>query len=413
MNTLLEKPIELALSELDEIRHLEADAVMGTYARNPVLFVRGEGATLWDSEGKSYLDFLGGIAVISVGHCHPHVTATIAEQAGKLVHVSNLFYNEFQGKLAAKLCDLTGMERVFFCNSGAEASECALKLARKWGKQNKSEAAIEIVTFSGSFHGRTMGAVTATAQPKYQTPFAPLVPGFHYADRNDLAAAEKLIGANTCAVFLEPIQGESGIHPMTPEFMQGLRKLCDERNVLLIADEVQCGMGRTGDFLAIQGYGVLPDVVTMAKGLANGFPIGACLARGEAAHTLVPGDHGSTFAGQPLACAAAWATLEVLENENLMQNAAEVGACFKTELEALKAKYPNLISEVRGKGLMLGMDFATPQAKSAQTELRDAGIIVNATSENTLRFLPPLNVTKEDCRRVVQEIECFLQNNPA
>ncbi len=414
MNTLLEKPMAFEMSAsnatLDEIREIEAEAVMGTYARNPVLFVRGEGAVLWDGNGKEYLDFLGGIAVVLVGHCHPHVAQAISAQASKLVHVSNLFYNELQGKLAAKLTALTGMERAFLCNSGAEASECALKIARKWGKQNKSEHAEEIVTFTGSFHGRTMGAVSATAQPKYQTPFAPLVPGFLYGERNDLTSAERLIGEKTCAVFLEPIQGESGIHPMTPEFLKGLRQLCDERKVLLIADEVQCGMGRTGNFLASQGYGVVPDLVTLAKGLGNGFPIGACLARGGAAQTLVPGDHGSTFGGQPLACAAALATLEVLQSENLMENAAAVGASFRQGLRALRAEHPDLISEVRGKGLMVGMDFAQPYAKEMQTKLREAGIIVNATGDKTLRFLPPLCVTVQNGSRVVQTLQSLLKN---
>ena len=408
MSTYLLEADEALLAlpnEAEEIMALDHEYVMGTYARQPVVFVRGEGARLWDSEGREYLDFLSGIAVVGVGHCHPKVAGAIADQAHRLMHVSNLFHNPLQAKLAERLCALAGMEKVFFCNSGTEANEAALKIARKWGKKQRGEECYEIITFTGSFHGRTMGAVSATAQPKYQAPFAPLVPGFIYAPLNDLATLDELITEKTCAVMIEPLQGESGINPATPDFLAGVRALCDEAEVLLILDEIQCGMGRTGHFLASQGVGVQGDIVTMAKGIADGFPMGACLARGSAATTLVPGDHGSTFAGQPLACAASLATLDVMEEERLMERAAEVGGYFKSRLQELQKALPDRIKEVRGRGLMVGLQLSTPDAKAVQKYLMEAGIVINATSDSVLRFVPPLIVTPADCDRVVATIE--------
>jgi acetylornithine/N-succinyldiaminopimelate aminotransferase len=401
----VEEALPALTTETEAIMALDHEYVMGTYARQPIVFVRGEGTRLWDSEGREYLDFLSGIAVVGVGHCHPKVAGAIADQAHRLMHISNLFHNPLQAKLAERLCTLADMDKVFFCNSGAEANEAALKIARKWGKQKRGEECIEIITFTGSFHGRTMGAVSATAQPKYQAPFAPLVPGFIYAPLNDLEALDELITEKTCAVMIEPLQGESGIHPATPEFLAGVRALCDEAEVLLILDEIQCGMGRTGHFLASQGVGVQGDIVTMAKGIADGFPMGACLARGTAATTLVPGDHGSTFAGQPLACAAALATLEVMEEERLMERAAEVGGYFKARLQELQKAMPERIKEVRGRGLMVGLQLSTPDAKAVHKYLMEAGIVANATSDTVMRFVPPLVVTKADCDRVVTTLE--------
>jgi acetylornithine/N-succinyldiaminopimelate aminotransferase len=393
---------------LTEIMALDREYVMGTYARQPIVFVRGEGAKLWDSEGREYLDFLAGIAVVQVGHCHPRIAGAIAQQASTLMHVSNLFHNALQAKLAERLCGLTGMEKVFFCNSGAEANEAALKIARKWGKQKRGADCYEIITFQGSFHGRTMGTVTATAQPKYQAPFAPLVPGFHYAPLNDLKALDDLISERTCAVMIEPIQGESGIKLAAPEFLAGVRALCDEAEVLLILDEVQCGMGRTGCFLGSQRAGVEGDIVTLAKGIADGFPMGACLARGEAAGTLVPGDHGSTFAGQPLACATALATLDVIEDEHLMENAVAVGAHFKHGLEQIQSDLPGHIKEVRGAGLMIGVELEQPTAKALLKSMLEQGVVVNAVGDTILRFVPPLIVTREDCDRVVAALHTAL-----
>ena len=390
--------------DAEEIWARDREFVMGTYARLPVVFVRGEGARLWDSEGREYLDFLAGIAVVCVGHCHPHIAEAIANQARTLMHVSNLFHNPLQAKLAQRLCGLSGMEKAFFCNSGTEANEAALKIARKWGKQKRGDECFEIISFSGSFHGRTMGALSATAQPKYQAAFAPLVPGFDYAPLNDLAALDNLISDQTCAILLEPIQGESGVNLADPAFLAGVRALCDEAEVLLIFDEIQCGLGRTGTFLACQGMGVEADIVTLAKGIAGGFPMGCCLARGSAAETLVPGDHGSTFAGQPLACAAALATLDVIEDERLMENAASVGAHFRNSLTELSRTLEGVITAVRGRGLMVGVDLAKPDAKAVNRSLFDQGIVANATGDHTLRFVPPLVVSTADCDRVVEAL---------
>ena len=389
---------------LAEIQALDAEFVMGTYARNNVLFVRGEGVKLWDSEGREYLDFLAGIAVVGVGHCHPRLAHAIAEQARTLMHVSNLFHNPLQAKLAERLCGLTDMEKAFFCNSGAEANEGALKLARKWGKQKRGDDCYEIITFEGSFHGRTMGAVSATAQPKYQAPFLPLVPGFRYAPRGDFEAVENLVSEKTCAIMLEPIQGESGVHVAKPEFLAQLRLLCDEREILLIFDEVQCGMGRTGHFLGSQALGVRGDVVTLAKGIADGFPMGAILARGDAARTLAPGDHGSTFAGQPLACAAALATLDIIADESLLENARNVGEYFISQLKTLKNKNFNFFSEIRGFGLLVGTELAIGIARPVFQRMLAAGIVVNPIGDRILRFAPPMTVTRADCDRVVNEL---------
>ena len=399
----LEEP-KTEMTAAEEIAALDREWVMTTYGRQQFVIERGEGCWLWDTDGRKYLDFLSGIAVVGVGHAHPKVAGAIATQAGKLMHISNLFHNEHQAKLAQRLCGLAGMDRVFFCNSGAEANEAALKIARKWGKAKRGADCFEIITFHGSFHGRTMGTVTATAQPKYQQPFEPLVPGFKYCALNDLHALDELISEKTCAVMIEPIQGESGVQPATPEFLSGVRALCDESEVLLILDEIQCGMGRTGSFLASQNIGVQGDIVTMAKGIADGFPMGACLARGEAATTLVPGDHGSTFAGQPLACAAAMATLDVMQEENLMENAAEVGAYFQSSLKALQIENPNWIAQVRGAGLMVGVQLAKPVAREVLKYLFEHGLIVNAVGDSILRLLPPLMVTREHCDQAVAAI---------
>ncbi len=391
------------------IMQTDSEYVLGTYARQPLVFVRGEGARLWDSEGREYLDFLAGIAVVQVGHSHPRIADAIAHQSRTLMQVSNLYHNALQAPLAKRLCALSGMEKAFFCNSGAEANEAALKIARKWGKAQRGNDCIEIITFTGSFHGRTMGAVSATAQPKYQQPFAPLVPGFSYAPLNNLHALDDLISEKTCAVMIEPIQGEGGINVASPEFLQGVRALCDEAEVLLIFDEIQCGMGRTGRFLASHHADVQADIVTLAKGIADGFPMGACLTRGSAAHTLVPGDHGSTFAGQPLACAAALATLDVIEDENLIERAQTTGRYLKQGLNRLKAQFPDHITDVRGQGLMLGVQFAQPEAKTLYKRMLDGGIIVNATSDHVMRLVPPLIVTPEQCDRVVNALADLLK----
>ena len=384
--------------------------VMGTYARLPVQLVRGRGSRVWDADGKEYLDFLAGIAVCAVGHCHPHVVQAMANQAGRLMHVSNHFYNELQPRLADRLCALTNMDRAFFGNSGAEANECAIKIARKWGKAKRGPDCHEIITFRGSFHGRTLATVTATAQEKYQAPFSPLPPGFVYVDIGDVQALDAAITERTCAVMIEPIQGESGIRIVPPDFLRLLRALCDEAEVLLIFDEVQSGMGRTGRFLASQVAGVHGDIVTLAKAIASGVPMGVCLARGDAATTLVPGDHGSTFGGQPLACAAALATLDVLDNERLMENAAAVGRHFLSGLQQLQHAFPAVVAEARGVGLMVALELRVPEGRRVLMGLLQRGIIANAVGNTILRFLPPLIVTAEECDTVLVALRAELQN---
>jgi acetylornithine/N-succinyldiaminopimelate aminotransferase len=371
---------------------------MSTYAPHPVAFVRGEGCLLWDQDGKEYLDFLAGIAVCNLGHCNPAVSKAIQIQAETLVHTSNLFQQPLQSELASKLCSLTGMDAAFFCNSGAESIETAIKIARKWGRENKGPGCTEIVVLKNSFHGRTLGALAATAQPKYQEPFAPMLPGFRVIDpsASELRAA---VGASTCAVLVEPIQGEGGIHVLDESFLNALSEL---KGVLLIADEIQCGMDRTGTFLACQTLGLKPDIVTLAKGLGNGFPIGACLARGEAATSLCPGDHGSTFGGNPLACATALAVLKELQEEGVIGNVASKGKLLFNALTDLQRELPGLISDVRGRGLMLGIELSQPLVKQVAKALLMNGLVVGTSGESVIRLLPPLIVSAAQCEAAVQ-----------
>lgn len=368
------------------------------YRRQPMCFVRGKGTKLYDKDGKEYLDLLSGIAVCGLGHAHPAVTQAIQEQAAQLIHCSNLFVNEWQPRLAEKLAELTGMERTFFCNSGAEANECAIKIARKFGRQ-KGIQAPEIISIEGAFHGRTLGSLSATPTESYQAAFRPLVPGFVTVPRNDPQALANAITLNTSAVMLEAIQGESGVFELDKSFLEGIRDLCDRHSLLLIADEIQCGMHRTGDFLAIPAR---PDVVTLAKGLANGLPIGACLAAGKAAETLQPGDHGSTFGGNPLVCRVAITVLE--ESAKLASQVLDVGAYLKGALVGLPG-----VAEVRGKGLMLGIGLEEPVAKAALSFLLDAGFVVSSVGESTLRLLPPLLLTRQECDLFVSALERALQ----
>lgn len=386
----------------NEIIELDQKYVMTTYGRQQLALVRGEGARVWDANGKEYLDFVSGIAVNGLGHCHPRVVRVIREQAGKLMHTSNLYYTEQQPTLAKMLVEWSEFDRVFFCNSGAEANEAAIKLARKRGKQI-SEGKVEIVTALGSFHGRTMGAITATGQAKYQKAFAPLVPGFKYVPYNDIEALEEAINENTCAVILEPVQGESGVHPATPEYLQFARTACDSDSALLIFDEVQTGLGRTGKLFGYEQYGVVPDVMTLAKTLGAGFPIGACLARGDAANIFQPGDHASTFGGNPLACAAAIATLEVIHEDGLADDARDLGEYFQGKLRSLLSSGAP-IKEVRGMGLMIAAEFTEPIAKQVAAGALDRGLILNPIGDHIIRFLPPLIITTSDVDEAVSII---------
>lgn len=365
--------------------------VMNTYGRYPVVLVEGNGVFAWDGEGNKYLDFLSGIAVNALGHSHPTVVEAIEEQAKTMMHCSNLYWNEPQVRLAKFLVKNSVCDKAFFCNSGAEANEAAIKLARKYAKINLGEEKFEIITALDSFHGRTLGAITATGQPKYQKYFDPLPAGFKYVAYDDLEAMKAAIGPNTCAVMLEPIQGEAGVRVPTYEYMQGVAQLCADNNILLIMDEVQTGLGRTGKSFGYELYGIEPDIITLAKALGGGFPIGAMLAKEHVAKAFQPGDHASTFGGNPLACAAGLATVEAMINLDLLKNVEEVGAYFVGKLEALAQKYA-FVKEVRGSGLILGMEL-TIEGKDIVQQCMDKGLLINCANSYVLRFVPPLIIT--------------------
>jgi len=370
---------------------MERDALMATYARNPVEFVRGEGTRLWDDEGNEYLDFLTGISVAQLGHCHPRVVEAVREQAGRLMHVGNLFYTEPGLRLAKRLADISLGGRVFLCNSGAESIECALKLARKRRRGG------DFVVMEGGFHGRTMGALSATPQEEKQAPFAPLVPGFRTVPREGPPLPlVQAVTDHTAAVIIEPVQGESGIHPIHPQMLAAARDACDEHGALLIFDEIQCGMGRTGALWAWEHAGVMPDVMTVAKGLGGGLPIGACVAAPEHAGVLAPGDHGSTFAGGPVVCAAANAVLDVMDDDAFLDAVAAKG-------DRLAAGLRELGLEPRGLGLMVGFDL--PDAPDvARRLLLEQRLVVHATGPQTIRMLPPLTVSEAEVDEAVSRL---------
>ncbi len=365
--------------------------LMQTGRRLPVTFVRGEGCLLYDEEGKEYLDFVAGIAVNVLGHSHPDIARALTGQARTLIHTSNLYFTRPQVELARRLVDLSFPSRVFVCNSGAEANEAAIKIARKWGTKNR-DGAFEIITAEGSFHGRTLATVTAGGQHKYSDPFKPLPDGFVHVPYNDLDAIKAATTEKTVAVMLEPVMGEIGIIPAAKGYLEGVRKWCDEKGLLLILDEVQTGIGRTGKWFAYQHHGITPDVMTLAKGLGGGIPIGACLASPRA-DVFEPGDHGSTFGGNPLACTVALSVLAVIERDGLVGHAAEMGELLNGVLQGLGAK------EVRGLGLMQAAEFAEPHAKAFQNSCLEAGLIINAVDENSIRFVPPLIITAEEIDR--------------
>ncbi len=383
---------------------------MPVFSRYSLVLSHGAGPYVFDTDGKKYIDFLAGIAVNVLGHAHPVLVKAVCEQAGKLIHCSNLYYTEPQVCLIEKLARLTGLDKVFIANSGAEANEGALKLARKYGKRLGLEK-FEIVTAEHSFHGRTLATLTATGQPKYKEGYEPLPGGFSHVPFNDKAALAAAVSERTCAVFIEPVQGEGGIHIPKDGYLQFARELCDKFGALLIFDEIQSGMGRTGSFLACQGFGVKPDIVTLAKGLAGGVPIGAFLATENVASAFSPGDHGSTFGGNPLACAAANAVLDVIENEKLMDNAVKMGEYLLWNLKELQAKYPAVIQEVRGKGLMVGAELTRPGREIVDCCM-DKGAIINCTAGNVLRFVPPLGINRghvDEVLTILDEVLATLQ----
>lgn len=377
---------------------LEARYYMRTFNRLPVVFEHGEGCWVYDDAGKAYLDMVGGIAVNILGHAHPVLVEAITRQAQKLIHTSSLYYSEPQCELAEWLIERSPADRIFFANSGAEANEGAIKLARKYGRTQRN-GAYEVITIDHSFHGRTLATLAATGQPKYHEPFLPMPDGFQSVPFNDFEALRGAVSAKTAAIMLECIQGESGIHIHDRGYLQAVRKLCDDENILLICDEIQCGLGRTGRFYGFQQFGIEPDVITLAKGLAGGLPIGAFLAT-ERCAVLTPGDHGSTMGGNPVCCAAGVAAMRYLEEQDLMGNAARAGQALADELGNLKETLPG-ITEVRGMGLMIAFDTAQPVAQEMVKAGLEQGIVINATGPNTVRLVPPLIISQGEVEKAV------------
>jgi acetylornithine/N-succinyldiaminopimelate aminotransferase len=374
--------------------------LMDTYARYPLALARGQGTRVYDVEGREYLDFIAGIAVNILGHCHPKVTLALQQQANRLIHTSNLFYTEPQVQLARALVTRPFAGKVFFCNSGAEANEAAIKLARRWAHEKDGAGRYEIVSMLNSFHGRTLATLTATGQEKVQKGFEPLPEGFRYVPFNDAEALAQAVTAKTAAVLLEIVQGEGGVQIVTPAFLKACREISRERGALLILDEVQTGIGRTGRLFAYEHFGVTPDVMTLAKGLGGGVPIGACLATDDVARVFTPGSHASTFGGNPLVCAAALAVLEaILEDQDLLSQCTRLGEYFMKGLQELQGRCP-AVTAVRGLGLLIGVEV-TVDARELVHDLRKRGILANATSEQVLRFAPPLIVTHAEIDRVV------------
>ena len=391
----------------NEIKALDKKYYMNTFGdRIPVSFKGGCGIKLYSDDGEEYTDFLAGIAVSAVGHNHEVLIGAIKNQAEKVLHVSNYYYIEEQAKLAENICKNSVSDKVFFANSGAEANEGAIKLAKIYQYKKGHPEKYEIITLINSFHGRTLATVAATGQEKFQTPFCPLTPGFVYVPINDLDALKKAINEKTCAVMMEMIQGESGVNPLDEEYVTEVYKLCVENDILFIADEVQTGMGRTGKMFAYEHYGIEPDIFTLAKALGGGVPIGAVCAKDEVAESFSPGDHGSTFGGNPLACAAANAVFEIFEKENLVKNSEEVGAYLKKKLCDL-VKNCDKIKEVRGKGLMIGVELKEKNAPHIKHLLFDKKYLVGAT-DTTIRLLPPLVVSKKDADEFVKVFEKVL-----
>ncbi len=384
---------------------LEQRYYQGTFKRVPLVFVRGEGTRVWDADGKPYLDLVAGIAVNVLGHCHPAVVSAIQRQAEQLVHVSNLYYNIRQIELAEQLGLLSGGMRSFFSNSGAEANEGAIKLARKYGRKHKA-GAYEVISMERSFHGRTLATTAATGQASYQATWAPLPDGFKQVPFNDLDALKAAVSENTVGILLETVQGEGGIWPGTQEYMQGVRQLCDEQNMLMICDEIQAGMGRTGTFFAWEHYAVQPDIVTLAKGLAGGVPIGAMLA-GPRADIFEPGDHGTTFGGNPIACAAGLATIRTILDENLLANARTMGDYWNGKMQELCARY-DFIDSPRGMGLMQAINVKHELAGQIVQRALHHGVLLNALGTSTLRIVPPLVINPADMDEAVEALDTTL-----
>ncbi|MBT3387058.1 MAG: aspartate aminotransferase family protein [Desulfobacula sp.] len=380
--------------------------VFQTYLRQGKAFVKGEGVFLWDEDGKKYTDFLAGIAVVSLGHCHPKITEAINQQASTLVHVSNLFYTIPQADLASKLCEKSFSDRVFFTNSGAEANEAAIKLSRRYFQKKGEKNRYKIITMEQSFHGRTMATLTATGQDKIKEGFSPLLEGFSHVPFNDIDALKSEIDETVCAIMLEPVQGEGGIIPADPDYLLAVRKLCNDKGILLIFDEIQCGMGRCGTLFAHELYNITPDIMTIAKALGNGFPIGAMLSTKDAATGFDYGSHATTFGGTPLATAAALEVVNIISKEKFLDRVRQMGQYFKNQLEKLKEKHTRVV-DVRGKGLLLGLEL-DKNAGPLVVELFEKGFIVNGIQDKILRFAPPLIIEEKEIDRLIKGLNSLL-----
>jgi predicted acetylornithine/succinylornithine family transaminase len=392
-------------SSAEDIIELEGHYVLQTYARPGFVLERGEGCWVYDTEGRAYLDCVAGIAVNALGHADPGLAAVLAQQASRLWHVSNLYHTAPQARLAQKLCESSFADRVFFCNSGAEANEGAFKFARKWAGDHFGPEKHVIVAFTGAFHGRTFGALAATPREKYQAPYRPLMPGVRIAPFNDLDGAAATMDDDVCAVVMEPVQGEGGIHPASEEFLSGLRSLCDRHHALLILDEVQCGLGRTGALWAHQSYGVMPDILTAAKPLAGGMPMGAVLMTQAVADVMHPGDHGSTFAASPLVAAVAEAALDRINQPEFLADVVAKGQYLRERLEELNSPH---IVEVRGRGLMVGVDLDVPAGDLVTAGYAQGLLTVNA-GLNTLRLVPPLIISRQEINQLIERLQLILQ----
>jgi len=384
--------------------------IMGTYKRYPLAVNRAKGKYIWSEKGKRYLDFFSGLSVNNLGHCHPQILKAIKEQIIKHLHISNLYYDRLQVELAEKLVRLSIPGKVFFSNSGAEANECAIKLARKYGhlQGGKRKAKYKIIVFENSFHGRTLATLSATRQKKFQKGFTPLLSGFKQAKFNELSTVEKAIDNNTCAIMVEPVQGEGGVRVATGEFLRGLRGLCNKFKLLLIFDEIQSGMGRTGKMFAYQHYGIKPDILTLAKGVGGGLPLGATIAKDKVAKLFGYGNHGSTFGGNPVSVAAGLAAVKLL-NGKLLNNVKVVGNYFMKRLNGLKSKYPKRIKQVRGLGLMVGMELKE-EGEEIVKKCLEQGILINCVQKRVLRFLPPLIINNNDIDKLVNTLDRILSS---
>jgi acetylornithine/N-succinyldiaminopimelate aminotransferase len=394
------------MARLDQIADLERRFLLPTYNRYPVAFERGKGVFLYDFEGQKYLDFVAGLGVNALGHAHPRIVKTIREQAAKLIHISNLYYNEYQGRLAERLCQLSGLDRVFFSNSGTEAMEGAIKLARLAGHKSGGTGKSQLVALQGSYHGRTFGAMSLTGQEKYRKGFEPMLEEVTFVARNDVEALRAAVNANTCAIVLEPIFGEGGILECSEEFLRACRMAADQHQVALIFDEIQCGLGRTGKFFAFQNFGVVPDVVTIAKPIAAGVPLGAFLAKEQFASAISPGQHGTTFGGGPLACRVGLEYLAIVEDEKLLENVAAVGGYLRQQLQGLVGKYA-ATREVRGRGFIQGLVLDIPARPLVEQGLAE-GVLFNVTQDTVLRFLPPFLLLEKHVDKGIKVLKKLL-----